>query len=323
MSRLMKVLAAAMLTAGLTAGVALAQSYPAKTVRIIVPFPPGGPTDLAARIIAETMSKSFTHAAVVENVAGAGGVVGTERVAKSAPDGYTILMGSSGGLSVAPSLYRNLAYDPARDLVPVSLVLRVPGYLAVNPRVPVNNVKELIAYMKGNPRLSYASAGNGTSLHVGMELLKTMAGVFALHVPYRGSAPAAAALLAGEVDMSMDMGPVIIPHVKSGRLKVLAVSTETRAKALPDVPTLSEAGLPGFSSYAWFGMMAPAGVPREVITTLHAEVVKAMAPAEVRKRMQDLGSEVVAGTPEEFGAFQKSEIEKWAKVIKAAGVKVD
>lgn len=319
MTRLLKFFAVALMAVG----VAHAQGYPTKTVRIIVPFPPGGPTDLAARIIAESMSRSFSHPAVVENVAGAGGVVGTERVAKSAPDGYTILMGSSGGLSVAPSLYRKLSYDPAKDLTPVSLVLRVPGYLAVNPHVPANNVKELIAYMKTNPRLSYASAGNGTSLHVGMELFKTMAGVFALHVPYRGSAPAAAGLLAGEVDMSMDMGPVIIPHVKSGRLKVLAVTTDMRAKALPDVPTLSEAGLPGFSSYAWFGMMAPTGVPREIIMTLHGEVVKAMAPAEVRKRMQDLGSEVVAGTPEEFGAFQKSEIEKWAKVIKAAGVKLD
>lgn len=319
MTRLLKFFAVALMAVG----VAHAQGYPTKTVRIIVPFPPGGPTDLAARIIAESMSRSFSHPAVVENVAGAGGVVGTERVAKSAPDGYTILVGSSGGLSVAPSLYRKLSYDPAKDLAPVSLVLRVPGYLAVNPHVPVNNVKELIAYMKTNPRLSYASAGNGTSLHVGMELFKTMAGVFALHVPYRGSAPAAAGLLAGEVDMSMDMGPVIIPHVKSGRLKVLAVTTDTRAKALPDVPTLSEAGLPGFSSYAWFGMMVPTGVSQEIISILHAEVVKAMAPAEVRKRMQDLGSEVVAGTPEEFGAFQKSEIEKWAKVIKAAGVRLD
>jgi tripartite-type tricarboxylate transporter receptor subunit TctC len=323
MNRLSKLLAALLLAAGIVGG-AHAQDYPTKSIRIIVPFPPGGPTDLAARIIADTMSKSFGHSALVENVPGAGGVLGTERVAKSAPDGYTILMGSSGGLSVAPSLYPNLSWHPAKDLQAVSLVLKVPGYLAVHPRVPVNNVKELIAYLKKNPgRLSYASAGNGTSLHTGMELFKNMAGVFVLHVPYRGSAPAAAALVGGEVDMSMDMGPVIMPHVKTGRLKVLAVTTEQRAKALPDVPTLSEAGLPGFSGYAWFGMMTPAGVPRDIVMKLHGEVVKAMAPAEVRKRMEDLGSEVVANTPEEFAVFQKSEIEKWGKVVKQAGIKVD
>ena len=322
MNRLSRLLAVLLLAAGVAGG-AHAQDYPTKSIRIIVPFPPGGPTDLAARIIADTMSKSFGHSAVVENVPGAGGVLGSERVAKSAPDGYTILMGSSGGLSVAPSLYSNLSWHPAKDLQTVSLVLKVPGYLAIHPRVPANNVKELIAYLKKNPRLSYASAGNGTSLHTSMELFKTMAGVFVLHVPYRGSAPAAAALLGGEVDMSMDMGPVIIPHVKSGRLKVLAVTTEQRARALPDVPTLSEAGLPGFSGYAWFGMMAPTGVPRDIVMKLHGQVVKAMEPADVRKRMEDLGSEVVASTPEEFAVFQKSEIEKWGKVIKAAGIKVD
>lgn len=308
----------------LAAGVAHAQDYPNKSVRIIVPFPPGGPTDLAARIIADSMTKSFGQSTVVENVAGAGGVLGTERVVKSTPDGYTILMGSSGALSVSPALYPNQGWHPAKDLQPVSLVLKVPGYLAIHPKVPANNVKELIAYLKKNPgRLSYASAGNGTSLHTSMELFKNMAGVFVLHVPYRGSAPAAAALVGGEVEMSMDMGPVILPHVKTGRLKVLAVTTEQRAKALPEVPTLSEAGLTGFSGYAWFGMMAPAGVPRDIINKLHGEVVKAMAPADVRKRMEDLGSEVVANTPEEFGAFQRSEIEKWGKVIKQAGIKVD
>ena len=315
-----KALAVALLAAGL----AHAQDFPNKPVRIIVPFPPGGPTDLAARIIADSMTKSFGQSTVVENVAGAGGVLGTERVVKSAPDGYTILMGSSGALSVSPALYPNQTWHPAKDLQTVSLVLKVPGYLAIHPKVPANNVKELIAYLKKNPgRLSYASAGNGTSLHTSMELFKNMAGVFVLHVPYRGSAPAAAALVGGEVEMSMDMGPVILPHVKTGRLKVLAVTTEQRARALPDVPTLSEAGLPGFSGYAWFGMMAPAGVPRDIIMKLHGEVVKAMAPADVRKRMEDLGSEVVANTPEEFAAFQRSEIDKWGKVIKQAGIKVD
>ena len=305
----------------LAVAAAHAQDYPSKPIRIVVPFPPGGPTDLAARIIADTMSRSFGQTAVVENVAGAGGVLGTERVAKSAPDGYTVLMGSSGALSVAPSLYPKLGFDPVKDLAPVSLVLRIPGYLVVNPSVPVASVKELIEYVKGKPgQLSYASAGNGTSLHTNMELFKTMAGLQILHVPYRGSAPSAAAVVGGEVQMAMDMGPVVLPHVRTGRLKVLAVTTDVRARALPDVPTMAEAALPGF---AWFGMMVPAGVPRDVVPKLHAQVVKAMEPADVRKRMEDLGAEVVAGTPEEFGAFQRSEVVKWAKVVKDAAIKVD
>ena len=308
----------------LAVAAAHAQDYPSKPIRIVVPFPPGGPTDLAARIIADTMSRSFGQTTVVENVAGAGGVLGTERVAKSAPDGYTVLMGSSGALSVAPSLYPKLGFDPVKDLAPVSLVLRIPGYLVVNPSVPVASVKELIEYVKGKPgQLSYASAGNGTSLHTNMELFKTMAGLQILHVPYRGSAPSAAAVVGGEVQMAMDMGPVVLPHVRTGRLKVLAVTTDVRARALPDVPTMAEAALPGFSAFAWFGMMVPAGVPRDVVPKLHAQVVKAMEPADVRKRMEDLGAEVVAGTPEEFGAFQRSEVVKWAKVVKDAAIKVD
>ncbi len=301
-----------------------AQTYPTKSIRIIVPFPPGGPTDIAARIIADHMTRSLGQSTVVENVAGAGGVLGTERVVKSAPDGYTILVGSSGALSVAPSLYPKLGFDPVKDLAAVSLVIRVPGYLVVHPTVPATNVRELIAYTKKMPgQLSYGSAGNGTSLHTNMELFKTLSGLDILHVPYRGSAPSAAALVAGEVQMAMDMGPVVMPHVKSGRLRVLAVTTDTRAKVLPDVPTMAEAGVNGFSAYTWFGMMVPAAVPREIIQKLHTQVVKAMEPAEVRQRMENLGSEVVANTPEEFAAFQKSEVIKWAKVVKDANIKAD
>ena len=301
-----------------------AQTYPTKSIRIIVPFPPGGPTDIAARIIADHMTRSLGQSTVVENVAGAGGVLGTERVVKSAPDGYTILVGSSGALSVAPSLYPKLGFDPVKDLAAVSLVIRVPGYLVVHPTVPATNVRELIAYTKKMPgQLSYGSAGNGTSLHTNMELFKTLSSLDILHVPYRGSAPSAAALVAGEVQMAMDMGPVVMPHVKSGRLRVLAVTTDTRAKVLPDVPTMAEAGVNGFSAYTWFGMMVPAAVPREIIQKLHTQVVKAMEPAEVRQRMENLGSEVVANTPEEFAAFQKSEVIKWAKVVKDANIKAD
>jgi len=308
----------------LLVGAVHAQTYPTKSIRIIVPFPPGGPTDIAARIIADHMTRTLGQSTVVENVAGAGGVLGTERVVKSAPDGYTILVGSSGALSVAPSLYPKLGFDPVKDLAAVSLVIRVPGYLVVHPTVPATNVRELIAYTKKMPgQLSYGSAGNGTSLHTNMELFKTLSGLDILHVPYRGSAPSAAALVAGEVQMAMDMGPVVMPHVKSGRLRVLAVTTDTRAKVLPDVPTMAEAGVNGFSAYTWFGMMVPAAVPRDIIQKLHAQVVKAMEPAEVRQRMENLGSEVVANTPEEFAAFQKSEVIKWAKVVKDANIKAD
>jgi tripartite-type tricarboxylate transporter receptor subunit TctC len=221
-------------------------------------------------------------------------------------------------------LYPKLGFDPVKDLAAVSLVIRVPGYLVVHPTVPATNVRELIAYTKKMPgQLSYGSAGNGTSLHTNMELFKTLSGLDILHVPYRGSAPSAAALVAGEVQMAMDMGPVVMPHVKSGRLRVLAVTTDTRAKVLPDVPTMAEAGVNGFSAYTWFGMMVPAAVPRDIIQKLHAQVVKAMEPAEVRQRMENLGSEVVANTPEEFAAFQKSEVIKWAKVVKDANIKAD
>ncbi|MBI2318427.1 MAG: tripartite tricarboxylate transporter substrate binding protein [Betaproteobacteria bacterium] len=308
----------------LAAGIAQAQQYPAKPVRIVVPFPPGGPTDIAARFVANHFTKAFGHAATVENISGAGGIVGSDRVAKSPPDGYTVLMGSSNAFSVAHLLYPNIPFDALKDFAPISIVIRTPNYLVVNPKVPANTVQELIAYARKNPgKLNYSSAGAGTSTHMNMELFKNMTGVFILHIPYKGSAPSVASVVAGETQMAMETGPALIPHVKAGRLKMLAATTIARTRALPQVPTVAESGLKGFDAYTWFGMVAPAGVSREIVQKLHAETVKALAVPDVRQKLENLGAEVIASTPEEFTALQKSEIAKWAKLVKEAGIKAE
>ena len=308
----------------LALGIAQAQQYPAKTVRIVVPFPPGGPTDIAARFVASHFTKAFDHPAMVENITGAGGIVGSDRVAKSPPDGYTVLMGSSNAFSVAHLLYPNIPFDAVKDFAPISVVIRTPNYLVVNPKVPANTVQELIAFARKNPgKLNYSSAGAGTSTHMNMELFKRMTGVFILHVPYKGSAPSVASVVAGETDIAMETGPALIPLVKAGKLKMLAATTIQRTRALPQVPTIAESGLPGFDAYTWFGMVAPAGVSRDVVQKLHAETVKALADPEVRQKLENLGAEVIASTPEEFTALQNSEIAKWAKLVKEAGIKAE
>lgn len=306
----------------LAAGAAFAQPYPSKPIRIVAPFPPGGSADFTARVIAEHFSKVFGHPAVVENVPGAGGVIAAERNAKAAPDGYSLIVGSTGIMSVNASLLKNLTYDPARDFTPVSLVIRVPSYLVINPKVPVNSVKELIAYARANPgKLTYASAGNGTSQHTNPELFKSMARVFILPITYRGSSPAMAALMSGEVDMMIELGPTAIPQIKAGRIKALGASTAQRTRAMPDIPTIAEAGLPGFDAYTWFGIAGPPGMPREIVSRLHAEIVNAVAPPEVRARLEAIGAEVIANTPDEFAEFQKKEAVKWAKVVRDAGIR--
>jgi len=304
------------------AGTTFAQPYPSKPIRIVAPFPPGGSADFTARIIAEHFSKAFGQPAVVENVPGAGGVIAAERNAKAAPDGYTLIVGSTGIMSVNASLLKNITYDPAKDFTPISLVIRVPSYLVVNPKVPANSVKELIAYARANPgRLTYASAGNGTSQHTNPELFKSMAKAFILPITYRGSAPAMAALMSGEVDMMIELGPTAIPQIKAGRIKALGASTAQRTRAMPDIPTIAEAGLPGFDAFTWFGIAGPPGMPRDIVQRLHAEIVNAVAPAEVRARLEAVGAEVVANSPEEFAQFQKQEAAKWAKVVRDAGIR--
>ena len=308
----------------LAVGIAQAQQYPARSVRIVVPFPPGGPTDIAARFVASHFTKAFGHPAMVENITGAGGIVGSDRVAKSPPDGYTVLMGSSNAFSVAHLLYPNIPFDAIKDFAPISVVIRTPNYLVVNPKVPANTVQELIAFARKNPgKLNYSSAGAGTSTHMNVELFKRMTGLFILHIPYKGSAPSVASVVAGETDIAMETGPALIPLVKAGKLKMLAATTIQRTRALPQVPTIAESGLPGFDAYTWFGMVAPAGVSREVVQKLHAETVKALAVPDVRQKLENLGAEVIASTPEEFTALQISEIAKWAKLVKEAGIKAE
>jgi len=312
----------AVLSFAFAAAAATAQPYPSRPIRIVAPFPPGGSADFTARVIAEHFTKAFGQPAVVENVPGAGGVIAAERNAKAAPDGYSLIIGSTGIMSVNASLLKNLGYDPAKDFTPVSLVIRVPSYLVINPRVPANSVKELIEYARANPgKLTYASAGNGTSQHTNPELFKSMAKVFILPITYRGSAPAMAALMSGEVDMMIELGPTSIPQIKAGRIKALGASTAERTRAMPEIQTIAESGLPGFDAYTWFGVAGPPGMPRDIVSKLHSEIVKAVAPPEVRARLEAVGAEVVANTPEEFSEFQKKEAVKWAKVVKDAGIR--
>jgi len=315
-------LAAAFCAALLCTAVAFAQGYPNKPIRIIAPFPPGGSADLTARIVADHLTKTLGQPVVVENVPGAGGLIAAERIAKAAPDGYTLIVGSTGIMSVNASLLVKLPYDIVRDFTPVSIVIRVPSYLVVHPKVPVSSVRELIEYARRNPdKLTYASAGNGTSQHTNPELFKSMAGVSIRPIPYRGSAACTNALVAGEVDMMIELGPTIIPQIKAGRVKVLGASTANRTRAMPEVPTISEAGLAGFDAFTWFAIAGPGGMPRDIVTRLHAEIVNAVAPPEVRARLEAVGAEVVANTPEEFTEFQAKEIAKWAKVIRESGIK--
>ena len=303
-------------------GIAQAQQYPVKPIRIVVSFPPGGPTDIAARFVASHFTKAFGQPAMVENVAGAAGIVGADRVAKSPPDGYTLLMSSSNPYAVGRLLYPSMPYDALKDFAPISIVIRTPNYLVVNPKLPVNTIQELIAYARANPgKLTYSSAGTGTSTHLGVELFKKMTGTSIVHIPYKGSAPSIAAVMAGETQMAMETAPPLIPQIKAGRLKMLAVTTIQRARLLPQVPTVAESGLPGFDTYTWFGMAAPAGVPGEVVQKLHAEIVNALAVPDVRQKLENLGAEVIGSTPEEFTALQKSETVKWAKLIKEVGIK--
>ena len=321
-ARLLRQLGALLCAALLCAPAAWAQGYPNKPIRIIAPFPPGGSADLTARIVADHLSKSLGQPVVVENVPGAGGLIAAERIAKAPPDGYTLIVGSTGIMSVNASLLKKLPYDIVRDFTPISVVIRVPSYLVVHPKVPVNSVKELIDYARQNPdKLTYASAGNGTSQHTNPELFKSMANVSIRPIPYRGSAPCMAALVAGEVDMMIELGPTAIPQIKAGRVKVLGASTANRTRAMPEVPTISEAGLPGFDAFTWFAIAGPGGLPRDIVAKLHAEIVNAVAPAEVRARLEAVGAEVVANSPEEFAEFQAKEIAKWAKVIRESGIK--
>lgn len=302
---------------------ATAQNYPVKPVRLVVPFPPGGPTDIVARLMTPKMAESLGQQVVVENRGGAGGAIATEQVAKAAPDGYIIIMGTIGGLAVAKSLNPALGYDTLRDLAPITQSVTVTSILVVHPSVPAKNVRELLALAKKQAgKLNYASSGNGTVTHLAGELLKLMGKVDIAHVPYKGGAPALVALVSGEVDMSYENSLIITPHIKSGKVRGLAVTGAKRSALLPELPTIGET-LTGYSANGWYGLLAPAGTPRPVITRLHAEAVKALRAPDVSDKLAGQGAEPVASTPEEFTAFIRSEIDKWAKLVKAANMRTD
>jgi tripartite-type tricarboxylate transporter receptor subunit TctC len=300
-----------------------AQSYPAKPVRIVVPFPPGGIADLFARIIGQKFNETWGQPGIVDNRPGAGGNIGAEIVAKSPPDGYTLVTGSIGTHAVNASLFSKLPYDPNRDFAPVALIMEAEGLLVVHPSLPVKSVKELIALAKAHPgEIAYASAGYGTAAHLSGELFKSMAKVNLVHVPYKGNVPALTDLIAGQTSLLFATMPTALPHVHSGRLRALAVASSSRSPAAPELPTVADA-LPGYSVTNWIGFFAPAGTPRDIVMKLNAEVVRVMQAPDIQKRLTSEGAKFSPWTPEQFGAFVKTEQTKWAKVVKDAGIHVD
>jgi len=299
------------------------QSYPTKPVRLIVPFPPGAYTDTVARLLAKKLSDGFAQPVVVENRAGAGGNIGADYVAKSAPDGYTLLMGTIAS-AISVSAYAKLPYQLTRDLAPISLVVSVPYVLATSPAIPAKSVGELIELARAQPgKLNYASSGNGSALHLASELFKARTGTDLVHIPYKGIAPAITDLVGGQVSVMFPSLDSALPHIRSGKIKALAVTSTKRSTLLPEVPTVAESGLPGFEILAWGGVLAPAGTPKEVVARVNSEIAKALGSAEVKTRFQELGAEATPSTEEEFARFIGDEIEKWAQVVKAARVRID
>ena len=303
---------------------ALAQDWPHGTVTVVVPWPPGGPSDIAARPVAKRLTETFGHSFVIDNHGGAGGNIGTAMVARAPADGNTLLITSSAPIVINPSLYKKMAFDPAKDLTPITNLLRVPLVLVANPSVPANNLKELVAYIQSKKGdFSYASAGSGTPQHMTGELFKSVTHLDMTHVPYKGSAPAISDLLGGHVPIMFDSMIAIMPHIKSGKVKAIAVSGATRSKLLPNVPTFAESGYPALVSYAWYGFFAPAGTPKPIIDKLNTETLKIMKEPEFQRILADTGSDFVGDTPEHFAEFVKAESQKWSKVVKESGATVD
>ena len=319
MKRILKFVAAALLAAPFALH---AQAWPSRQIRIIVPFPPGAFNDTLARTLAQELPKTLGQPVIVENRPGSGSLVGTELAAKAAPDGYTLFIAAL-PFSVLQSLYKT-SFDVTRDFAPITLAGVSDNMLVAHPSFPANSVQELIKLAKEKPgRINYGSSGAGTSVHLCMELFKTMSRTFMTHIPYKGSAPVVADLIAGQVDVMFDNLPNVIQHVKGGRMKALAVSGPKRSAAAPEVPTVAESGVPGFEVTVWFGVLVPAGVPRDIIQRLNAESTRIIHSPEVTDRFLKLGVEPRPGTPEQFGDLVKSEVARWAKVIKDAGIKVD
>jgi len=297
-----------------------ADGYPSRPIRMIVAYPPGGGTDQVGRVMADQLSQTLGQNVVVDNRGGATGNIGTELAARAVPDGYTLLMGNVAPNAVNVSLFKKLGFDPVRDFAPVSLVAVTPNILVTNPSIPVKTVKELIAYAKAKPgALNFPSAGVGSSSHLAGEMLKSMTGISMVHIPFKGGGPALVAVIAGEVQIMFATMPAAMPHVKSGKVKPVAVTTAKRSQAMPDLPTIAESGVKGYEASTWYGLLAPARTPQAIVTRLHGDTVKILA-GPTRQRLEVQGFEPEGGTPAEFTAYIKSEIIKWAKVIKDAGI---
>ena len=316
------VLKACALAALALSAAAQPQVYPAKPLRMIVAYPPGGGTDIVGRMLAQKLGESLGQSVVVENRGGASGNIGTELAAHAAPDGYTILMGNVAPNAINVSLFKDLPFDPVADFAPVSLVASTPNILVVHPSTPARTVKEVIALAKAKPgTLNFASAGVGSSSHLAGELFRILAGADIVHVPYKGAGPAMADVLSGQVQLYFATMPAAMPHVKPGKLAPVAVTSARRSQALPGLPTIAESGVPGYEASTWYGVLAPAHTPAAVVARLHGDIVKILADAALHARLADQGFDPVGNSPEEFGAYIKSEILKWGKVIRDAGIR--
>jgi tripartite-type tricarboxylate transporter receptor subunit TctC len=310
--------------AGLLSPLAAAQGYPNKPIRLILAVPAGATPDVTARLITPGLSQVLGQQLVVDNRGGAGGLIGAELASKASPDGYTVYIGSPGALTILPHLRKNVPYDTLRDFAPISLISIGPFVLITNPSVPVKTVKELIALAKAQPgKLSYASAGTGVANHLAMELFKQMTGVDILHVPYKGAPQAVIDVMAGHMQMMFNSIAPILANIKAGRLRVLGIASAKRSPQLPDVPTISEAGVPGFEAVNWFGMFAPAKTPKPIITRLNEAVVKVVRSPEIQSQFAALGADTVGSSPDEFAAFLRRDMEQYAKIVKLSGAKLD
>jgi len=322
-----KCLASIALLGAIGSGVALAQTaatFPAKPVRFIAPFPPGGSTDLLARLVAIKLTEAWGQQVTVENRGGAGGTIGVELAARAAPDGYTIVMGHVGTFGFNPTLYPKLPYDAIRDFAPITVLATVPNGMAVHPSLPVKTARDFVALAKAKPgELLYASGGSGSASHLAGEYFKLLTKIDMVHVPYKGTGPAMISMISGQTTMTITGMVALMPHVKSNRLKLLGVATMKRLSIMPDIPTINESGVPGYDANQWYGVLTQAAVPRDIIAKLHADIVKVLARPDIKERLAADGAEPVASTPEQFAAHIKAEIARWAPVVKASGAKPD
>ena len=308
----------------LSTGTAVAQAWPAKPIRIVVPFPAGGSTDIVGRLLADKLSQSLGQAVVVDNRAGAGGTSGSDVAAKSAPDGYTFLLGTSSTHAIAPALYPKLAYDPVKDFAPVSLLGTATILMVVHPSVPAKSVAEFVALAKAKPgAMMFGSTGNGSVSHLTAEYFKSLAGIDMQHIPYKGDTPMTLDLVAGRVQVAFGTAVAFLPQVQGGKLNALAVTDAKPSPVAPQLPTVAASGLPGFEALQWFGMLAPAGTPREIVARINTEIGKALQQPDVQEKLKGLGMQIVGGPPEQFGSFMRAEAGKWGKIVKDSGAKVD